>query len=217
MTNTLTRRGFTRLGLAASAGLVTACSRPAAEVAAASANTITQAATEPVAGLDNSQLMELRQAGLERRVSGFRARRWPDYFPTLKNSAILVDTQARVLHFWSEDQSIYKMYPASVPLSPELTRTGRTQVIRKRVGRDWRPTPNMLQRDPDLPEYVGPGPQNPLGTHALYLSWQYYRIHGTNDERKIGRKSSNGCVGLYNEDIEEVFNWSSVGTQVLVV
>jgi len=212
MTRKYSRRDFTRLGLTTGASVLAGYSHAVAQDTA-------PAATEPVAGLrpDNRQLMDLRQAGLERRVSGFRARQWSDYFSSLNNGAILVDTQARVLHFWSQDQSIYKMYPASVPLSPELTRTGRTQVVRKRVGPDWRPTPNMLKRDPSLPEYVGPGPQNPLGTHALYLSWQYYRIHGTNDERKIGRKSSNGCVGLYNEDIAEVFGWSNVGTQVLVV
>ena len=45
---------------------------------------------------------------------------------------------------------------------------------------------------------------NPLGTRALYLSWTYYRIHGTHDTRKIGRRSSNGCIGLYNEHIEEL-------------
>ena len=102
-------------------------------------------------------------------------------------------------------------------MSPELTRLGRTQVVQKVEGPEWRPTPNMLKRDPTLPEYVGPGPQNPLGTHALYLSWQYYRIHGTNDTRKIGRMSSNGCIGLFNEDIGELFAMARVGTQVLLI
>ena len=55
------------------------------------------------------------------------------------------------------------------------------------VGPDWRPTESMRKRDPQLPEYMPPGPDNPLGTHALYLSWPNYRIHGTSDTRKIGR------------------------------
>ncbi len=75
----------------------------------------------------------------------------------------------------------------------------------------------MLKRDPTLPRYVGPGPQNPLGTHALYLSWQYYRIHGTNDRRKIGRRASNGCIGLYNDQIAELFDPAVVGTQVKLI
>ena len=105
----------------------------------------------------------------------------------------------------------------SVPESEELTKRGRTQVVRKVVGPEWRPTPNMKKRNPEWPDYVGPGPDNPLGTHALYLSWQYYRIHGTNDTRKIDRRTSNGCIGLYNESIEELFDMAKVGTQVLLI
>ena len=154
---------------------------------------------------------------LERRVSGFLTRDWQDHFSNRRNGVILVDTAARALHFWNEAGTIYNVYPTSVPLTPELTRTGRTRIVQKRIGPDWRPTPNMLRRNPDLPTYVGPGPQNPLGTHALYLSWTYYRIHGTNDTRKIGRKSSNGCIGLYNEQIEELFGLARVGTQDLLI
>lgn len=201
------------------AGLLVAGCGPRAADLMGDYATVTQAATTRTTGLemDNRQLMDLKQSGLPRRVSGFMARDWHDYFGSLRNGAILVDTDARAVHFWNESQTIYKIYPSSVPLSEDLTRTGRTQVVRKREGPDWRPTPNMLQRDPDLPKYVGPGPDNPLGTHALYLSWQYYRIHGTNDTRKIGRKSSNGCIGLYNEDIAELFGMAKVGTQVLVL
>lgn len=154
---------------------------------------------------------------VERRISGFATHRWQDHFDTLKNGAIVCDTNARVLQFWSEDGSIEKIYPTSVPLTDELTRRGRTEVTLKRLGPEWRPTPNMLERNPDLPTYVGPGPENPLGTHALNLSWQYYRIHGTNDVRKIGRKSSNGCIGLFNNQIEELFALAKVGTQVVLI
>jgi len=141
---------------------------------------------------------------------------WRDYFSNLRKGAILSDTVGRVLHYWSEEGE-YLIYPTSVPLTEELTRRGRTSIVRKVEGPEWRPTENMLRRDPDLPRYVGPGPQNPLGTHALYLSWQYYRIHGTNDTRKIGRQASNGCIGLYNEDIKDLFDLAKIGTQVLLV
>lgn len=157
-------------------------------------------------------------AGSTRRnVSSFRTLDWRPYFDSTRGGAILVDIDSRALHFWSEDQSIYKLYPTSVPLSEDLTRRGRTQVVRKVEGPSWRPTPNMLKRNPDWPEFVGPGPDNPLGTHALYLSWTYYRIHGTHDTRKIGRRSSNGCIGLYNEHIAELFELTDNGAQVLLI
>jgi len=154
---------------------------------------------------------------VRRNISSFRTLDWRPYFNNLNRGAILVDIDSRAVHYWNEDQSIYKLYPSSVPLSEELTRRGRTQIILKDPEPDWRPTPSMKQRNPEWPDYIGPGPQNPLGTRSLHLSWTYYRIHGTHDTRKIGRKSSNGCIGLYNEHIEELYGMANVGTQVLLI
>tara|TARA_B110000003_G_scaffold62596_1_gene62999 strand:+ start:3237 stop:3845 length:609 start_codon:yes stop_codon:yes gene_type:complete len=155
--------------------------------------------------------------GVIRNISSFKARNWKAYFNDLENGAILSDTTSRAIHFWSEDNKIYKIYPTSVPISEELTKLGRTKIIRKVVGPSWRPTPSMLKTNPEWPEFVPPGPDNPLGTHAMYLSWKYYRIHGTHDTRKIGRRSSNGCIGLYNEHIKELFSLTKIGTQVLLI
>ena len=154
---------------------------------------------------------------VRRNISSFRTLDWRPYFTNLEKGAILVDIDSRAVHYWSEDQSIYKLYPSSVPLTDDLTRRGRTSVVQKVDGPSWRPTPSMLKRNPEWPKFIGPGPDNPLGTHALYLSWTYYRIHGTHDTRKIGRKSSNGCIGLYNEHIAELFGKAEVGTQVLLI
>lgn len=154
---------------------------------------------------------------VRRNISSFRTLHWQPYFDSTKNGAILVDIDSRAVHYWSEDQSVYKLYPSSVPLTDDLTRRGRTRVTQKVDGPSWRPTPSMLERNPEWPKFIGPGPDNPLGTHALYLSWTYYRIHGTHDTRKIGRRSSNGCIGLYNEHIAELFGMAKVGTQVLLI
>ena len=154
---------------------------------------------------------------VRRNMSSFRSLAWQPYFDNLSRGAILVDIDSRAVHYWSEDESVYKLYPSSVPLTDDLTRRGRTKVTQKVDGPSWRPTPSMLKRNPEWPSYIGPGPENPLGSHALYLSWTYYRIHGTHDTRKIGRKSSNGCIGLYNEHIAELFGMANVGTQVLLI
>ena len=156
-------------------------------------------------------------ASVSRNISGFRMLDWQPYFSNTRNGAILVDIDSRAVHYWSEDQSVYRLYPSSVPLTEELTRRGRTSVVQKVVAPTWRPTPSMLERNPEWPAVVGPGPDNPLGPYALYLSWTYYRIHGTHDTRKIGRRSSNGCIGLFNEDITELFGMAKVGTQVLLI
>ncbi|MEO8241680.1 MAG: L,D-transpeptidase [bacterium] len=155
---------------------------------------------------------------LRANISSFRLVDWQDYFPNTRNGAILVDITSRALHFWSEDQSIYKLYPTSVPLTEELTRRGNTDVIQKVVNPRWTATAGELERNPDWPKFVeGGSPDNPLGVRALYLGWPAYRIHGTHDTRKIGRRSSNGCIGLYNEHILELFDLAKVGTQVLLI
>ena len=151
---------------------------------------------------------------VRRNISSFSTSNWRDHFDNLNNGAILCDIDSRAVQYWSEDENVYKLYPSSVPESEELTKRGYTSVIKKVEGPSWRPTPSMKIRNPDWPDYFPPGPDNPLGTHALYLSWQYYRVHGTGDTRKIGRQSSNGCIGLYNEHIKELFALAEVGTQV---
>lgn len=150
-------------------------------------------------------------------ISSFAAQDWQPHFDNLRKGAILVDINSRALNYWSEDESIYKLYPCSIPVSEDLTKRGRTNVVRKVVGPSWAPTPAMKRRNPEWPDFIPPGPDNPLGTHALYLGWKYYRIHGTHDTRKIGRRSSNGCIGLYNEHIAELFELAKKGTQVLLI
>ncbi|VDC23549.1 L,D-transpeptidase [Pseudogemmobacter humi] len=159
-----------------------------------------------------------QEAPARNNASSFRMLDWRGYFDNTRKGAILVDITSRALHYWSEDQSVYRLYPTSVPLSDDLTRLGRTEVVQKVVNPSWRPTPAMKERNPEWPDVVeGGAPDNPLGTRALYLSWTYYRIHGTHDTRKIGRRSSNGCIGLYNEHVEELFSMAQVGTQVLLI
>lgn len=167
---------------------------------------------------DSTAMEDDISSAVQRNISSFRMLDWQPYFSTLEKGAILCDIQSRAVHFWSEDESTYRLYPSSVPLTDDLTRRGRTEVVQKVVNPTWRPTPSMRERNPDWPLVVeGGDPINPLGPLALYLSWTYYRIHGGYDTRKIGRRSSNGCIGLYNEHIRELFDLAEVGTQVLLV
>lgn len=172
---------------------------------------------EGVDGADSVEIEKEVSPLVRHNISSFRTLDWRPYFDNLKNGAILVDIDSRALHYWAAEGDVYKLYPSSVPLTDELTRRGRTTVTRKVEGPSWRPTPSMKLRNPEWPDFIPAGPDNPLGTHALYLSWTYYRIHGTHDTRKIGRRSSNGCIGLYNEHISDLFAMTKVGTQVLLI
>ncbi|UYV38506.1 L,D-transpeptidase [Rhodobacteraceae bacterium D3-12] len=148
-------------------------------------------------------------------ISSFVMQDWREHFDDLGKAAIVCDTVSRALHYWSATGD-YRVYPTSVPKTDELTKRGYTKIVRKKVGPSWTPTASQMQRFPDW-KPIGPGPENPLGTHAMYLDWPAYIIHGTHDTRKIGRRSSDGCIGLYNEKIAELFAITPIGTQVRVI
>ncbi|RDD70618.1 L,D-transpeptidase [Paracoccus versutus] len=142
---------------------------------------------------------------------------WSDHFSDLGVGVILADVSSRALHYWSAGEAAYRVYPCSVPVTEELTKRGKTEVVRKAKNPPWTPTPDMRKKDPSLPLRVEGGvPENPLGAYGLYLSWPAYLIHGTHDTRKIGRLSSNGCYGLYNEHVTELYDLAEIGTQVAV-
>ncbi|WP_413876919.1 L,D-transpeptidase [Albidovulum sp.] len=163
-----------------------------------------------------AQPAEVETDFTRRNVSSFAAQDWRDHFDELGKGAIVADTVSRALHFWSGDGSDYRIYPTSVPRTDELTKRGYTTIMRKKVGPDWTPTPSQMERFPDW-HYMPPGPDNPLGTHAMYLGWPAYIIHGTHDTRKIGRRSSDGCIGLFNPAIAELFEITPIGTQVRLI
>ncbi len=60
-------------------------------------------------------------------------------------------------------------------------------------------------------------PGGPYGTRWLGLSKKGYGIHGTNNPQSIGTAASNGCIRMYNEDIEALFDITSVGTIVRIL
>ena len=108
-------------------------------------------------------------------------------------------------------------YPVGIGRDNLETPIGSTRVVDKRLAPVWRPTAHARREDPTLPAVVPPGPENPLGTHALYLGWTNYLIHGTNRVYAIGRRASRGCIRLYPDDIAALYKEVAVGTKVTVI
>ncbi len=97
-----------------------------------------------------------------------------------------------------------------------FTWTGVQKITRKAEWPDWHPPPEMIDRQPYLPRFMAGGPGNPLGARAMYLGSTVYRIHGTNQPSTIGKFVSSGCIGMLNEDVEDLFDRVKVGTRVVV-
>jgi lipoprotein-anchoring transpeptidase ErfK/SrfK len=95
--------------------------------------------------------------------------------------------------------------------------SGATFVQSKRENPGWSPTARMRRENPDLPAFVPPGPENPLGVRAIYLGWSEYRIHGTNTPGSIGRASSSGCIRMLNADVMDLYERVHIGAPVHVL
>jgi len=124
--------------------------------------------------------------------------------------------EMRIYAYLNGDEAPYT-YPIGVGREGLDTPTGKTSIVRKKEGPIWYPTQRMREADPELPAAVAPGPENPLGTHALYLGWPTYAMHGTNRPFGIGRRVSSGCIRLYPEDIAKFFGQVPVDTAVNVI
>ncbi len=101
------------------------------------------------------------------------------------------------------------------------TPEGRTKIVSRVKDPSWTPPASVRKEhaengDP-LPAKVPPGPDNPLGRHMMRLGWPSYLVHGTNKAYGVGMRASHGCIRLYPEDIEGLFDMVPVGTPVTVV
>jgi lipoprotein-anchoring transpeptidase ErfK/SrfK len=108
--------------------------------------------------------------------------------------------------------------------------SGVTTVHDKKEWPDWIPTADILQRKPEIRQYMVQlqsgsgmhgGPDNPLGARALYL-WQgnadtLYRIHGTNEPDSIGQNASSGCIRMRNDAVVDLYDRTPIGTKVIVL
>ncbi|HVV79260.1 MAG TPA: L,D-transpeptidase [Pseudolabrys sp.] len=94
---------------------------------------------------------------------------------------------------------------------------GTHKITAKRENPDWTPPPEMIARQPDVPRHMkGGDPENPLGTHAMYLGSTLYRIHGSPDADSVGEAESSGCFRMRNTDVADLYQRVRVGTTVVV-
>jgi L,D-transpeptidase ErfK/SrfK len=112
-------------------------------------------------------------------------------------------------------------HPISIGQVGWNTPLGTTSVVSKLTDPTWYPPASIraeaeAEGDP-LPLVVPPGPDNPLGRHALGIGFRGYLIHGTNKPYGLGMRVSHGCVRMYPEDIASLFADVPVGTPVHIV
>ncbi len=137
--------------------------------------------------------------------------------PRARQEGIVVNLAKMRLYYFRNPGKEPITHPIGIGQEGLQTPTGKTKVVRKADGPSWYPTQRMREAKPWLPQRVPPGIANPLGTHALYLGWPTFLIHGSNKPWGIGRRVSSGCMRMYPEDIVKLFGTVPVGTKVTVV
>lgn len=112
-------------------------------------------------------------------------------------------------------------HPIGIGREGWQTPMGQSRIIEKLVRPTWTVPASVLKEYAEngepLAPVVPPGPDNPLGSHAMRLSLPSYLIHGTNKSYGVGMRVSHGCVRLYPEDISKLFPRVPQGTPVRIV
>ncbi len=140
-----------------------------------------------------------------------------DLLPRAPQEGIVVNLGEMRLYYFPHIGAEPVSFAIGIGREGLATPVGQTTVVRKTAGPSWYPTPRMRKEKPYLPVAIPPGPANPLGTHAFYLGWPTFLIHGSNKPWGIGRRVSSGCMRMYPEDIVALFDQVPVGTKVTVV
>jgi L,D-transpeptidase ErfK/SrfK len=143
--------------------------------------------------------------------------------PDSPRQGIVINLAAmRLFYYGAKSQSsAIATYPVGIGDEGRSTPVGAMLVERKAVKPTWY-VPASIRKDHQqkgdpLPPEVPPGPDNPLGEYALYLSRASYVIHGTNKPYSIGLRATNGCIRLYPEDIRKLYQVAPVKTKVHIM
>jgi len=143
--------------------------------------------------------------------------------PDTLRKGIVINLAAMRLFYFKGDGKLLAVstYPIGVGTTERPSPVGQMYVERKMFRPTWYVPASIAEdhrkKGDPLPAKVPPGPLNPLGEHALYLSKSDYLVHGTNKPASIGLRATNGCIRLYPEDIKRLFENTPVKTPVSIV
>jgi L,D-transpeptidase ErfK/SrfK len=142
--------------------------------------------------------------------------------PQAPRTGIVINLPELRLYYYPDGESGRVItHPISIGRQEWRTPLGSTQVSRKAKDPTWYPPQSVRDehaaQNRPLEAVVPPGPDNPLGKHALYLGLPGYLIHGTNMPAGLGMRVTHGCIRMFPEDIEALYEDVPVGTPVRIV
>lgn len=141
--------------------------------------------------------------------------------PKFRQGIVINLAELRLYYFDNASNKVYT-YPVGLGRREWRTPTAEAKISAKVNDPVWHVPESIAdfvfeQTGRVLPEAMPPGPENPLGKHALYLTLNGYLIHGTNQPWSIGKLISSGCIRLHNADMDELFELAKVGDPVYII
>lgn len=136
--------------------------------------------------------------------------------PAVKREGIIINIPLLRLFYFPDPNTVIT-YPISTGKEGWSTPAGQTAIIDKRAHAPWIVPESIRIEDPSLPAVIPAGPDNPLGEYVLNLGWPGFLIHGTNRPKTVGKWASHGCIRLFPEDIEALYNAVKIGTPVNII
>lgn len=118
---------------------------------------------------------------------------------------IVINLPGRSLALYEGEKKI-RLYPIAIGKPSTPTPIGYYKISSKDVNPTW--------TDPsDYKNTIPSGPSNPLGYRWMQI-YGNYGIHGTNNPNSIGNYVSNGCIRMFEKNVEELFDLVNIGTPV---
>lgn len=145
--------------------------------------------------------------------------------PSAPRRGIIINIAEMRLYYYppaaADGSGMVLTFPIGIGQEGWATPLGITRIISKAEDPPW-VVPASVRREHEaegtpLPAVVPPGPDNPLGRHALRLGWTSYLIHGTNKPFGIGMRVSHGCIRMYAEHVERLYHMVQVDTPVWII
>ena len=130
---------------------------------------------------------------------------------------IVINLSEMRLYYFQRAKKSVVTFPIGIGSEGKETPEGTFTIVEKTVNPSWYVPQSILKEKPELPRVVPPGPDNPLGSHAMRLSERTVLIHGTNRPYAVGRKASHGCIRMYPEDIPNLFQRVPKNTKVTII
>ena len=140
-----------------------------------------------------------------------------------QRKGIVINLAELRLYYFPIDGTKVYTYPIGIGRMDVDWKTplGNLTIIQKQENANWY-VPQSIKEEARLegrtmPDFIPPGPDNPMGKHKMRLSNPSYLVHGTNKENGIGRRVSHGCINMFNADVAELYDLMPIGTPVNIM